>query len=49
MKSTELLFSKPMNLEGLETRFKAAANGIVRFFDDSCCIDTQPPLPPGNK
>ncbi|MFC0774050.1 hypothetical protein [Terrimonas alba] len=48
MKSNELLFSKPMNLEGLETRFKSAVSNVAGFFTDSCCLDTHPPLPPGS-
>lgn len=47
MRTESLLFAKPVKLEELETRFKTALNGVVNFFTDSCCIDTQPPLPPG--
>jgi len=47
MVTTENVFSKPLSIEELEARFKNVWASVVSFFTDSCCIDTQPPLPPG--
>ena len=47
MKTMQAIFAKPVSIEDLETRFKTALLGAISFLTESCCIDTQPPLPPG--
>lgn len=47
MVKNESLFSNPLSIEDLELRFKHAWVGLISFLTESCCIDTQPPLPPG--
>lgn len=48
MKVTQVnIFASPITIAALETRFKNAWKLLFDVFEGSCCIDTQPPLPPG--
>jgi hypothetical protein len=49
MTANENLFSKPLSIEDLEARFKNVLANVFSFFTESCCIDTEPPIPGGGK
>lgn len=45
MVTQETLLSKPLSIEDLEARFKNVWASVFSFLTESCCIDTEPPLP----
>jgi hypothetical protein len=47
MPKIENIFSNAISIEQMENQFGKTVSGILSFFEQSCCIDTMPPLPPG--
>ena len=45
----ENIFTNALTLEELEAKLKASLAGAISFLIESCCIDTQPPIPSGRK
>jgi hypothetical protein len=43
----ENIFASPLSIEELELKLKASVADAFNFLLESCCIDTQPPLPKG--
>jgi hypothetical protein len=45
----EQIFANPLSIEELEAKLKSSLAGALSFLIESCCIDTQPPIPSGRK
>ncbi|MBC7508237.1 MAG: hypothetical protein H7320_05725 [Ferruginibacter sp.] len=43
----ENIFAKALSIEELEAKFKETVAGVFSFLIESCCLDTQPPMPQG--
>ena len=41
----ENIFATPLSIEELEAKLKASLADAFSFLIESCCIDTQPPIP----
>jgi len=41
----ENIFANPLSIEQLEAKLKASLADAFSFLIESCCIDTQPPIP----
>ena len=43
----ENIFANALSIEELEAKFKETVAGVFSFLIESCCLDTQPPMPQG--